>query len=692
MFNIQTFRIRYLSAIILLLLFLSSCVDDHLERLINGKVKVDLDPEIGVPIGQFNITIANLLRDDSLVVQDTVNRSLKIIYRQDSLIQQDVSDVLNIPSQSPSTTTAKVGKINIADFNLQQQLLLGEVIPNLNSATRLALNLAISNGIPVPFPVVPMQNGGSYSLPGIGSFSSANFYQGSLNFSLVNNWNTTINTLVITLKNPGNQIIGKIRLFNVASGASASSTINLSGKDLFSSLSYEIDSIFIPQGTQPVSVTFSQSLAIAISGTGLIVNSAVAHIPSQNLENDTSIIQFNTTNNEEIYDILLDSGFLNLSFISTLPLQISCTLQIPGIRDVNSSNTFSQNFTIQPGPIQNISIDLRNKIIDLKLLSQGYNQLNVIFSKSLLASIGNVIVDQNDSISFTYALINLKFATVRGFFGQKDISSDPSAIDLNLSTLKDLGGSFFLANPVLELKVQNSIGVPLTLDLEMLGKKIGQASVPLNSPNRALPYPVLLGGVASGNIQYDRSNSSLPELISLPPDSILVSGMIHLNPNSVRDTNFVTKDSHIMLGVEMEMPFELSAYGIGFGDTLELDGQIFKSLKSADLIFKTINGFPFDFASSFEFMDENYAVIHRDNLQLMQSAVIDNAGVVISSTSNTTSLILNENILSSLDKAKYLAVRFNMNTPQGGKRVVKLYSDYSILLKVGVQARLLLNP
>jgi len=76
----------------------------------------------------------------------------------------------------------------------------------------------------------------------------------------------------------------------------------------------------------------------------------------------------------------------------------------------------------------------------------------------------------------------------------------------------------------------------------------------------------------------------------------------------------------------------------------------------------------------------------------MQSAVIDNAGVVISSTSNTTSLILNENILSSLDKAKYLAVRFNMNTPQGGKRVVKLYSDYSILLKVGVQARLLLNP
>jgi len=664
----------------------AACIDDNLRKIMDGKVKVALDPDIAAPVGQFNITIANLLRNDSLVLQDTTNGSLKIVYRDDSLIRQEVSDILNIPNQPSTSTKAKVGKLNIDGFNIQQNLTINNILPNLDSITRRALFLADSLGQLTPFPEVPMQSGGTHSLGAIGSFSSANFDVGTLQFSITNNWSTTIQTLVIDLQNPGNQSVGKIRVFNLGTNSTQSVNIDLAGKSLFANLSFVIDSIFIPGGTQPVAVSLAQTINMNVTGSGLRVNSAVAQIPGQNLGNDTSTVAFNMPENEEIYEILLDSGSLKLKFNSSLQLGIACALRIPGIRDLNGQSVL-RNFVIQAGPPDSFDIDLANKIIDLKLLNQGFNQLQILFEKAIQPSVGNVSIDQNDSIQFTYALNNLKFNYVKGYFGQKDISSSPSAVDLDLATLKDLGGTFFLANPELKLKVQNSIGAPLNLDLNLSGRKAGQSPVFLNSPNRAIPHPTVLGTTATGQISYNSNNSSLPQLISMPPDSILAAGDIRLNPLGVTDTNFITKNSFIQLGVEMEMPFEMSASGVGFGDTLEFDGAVFESLKAATLVFKTINGFPFDFKARFTFMDSTYAPLFSDSLSIMESALINADGEVIETKSNISRLSMDESNLIPVRRAKYLAARLTMQTPQNGTRVVKLYSDYSIILKVGLDAK-----
>ena len=207
-------RLIKLTFLMLGLLLQSACIDDNLRKIMDGKVKVALDPDIAAPVGQFNITIANLLRNDTLVIQDTTNGSLKIIYRDDSLIRQEVGDFLTIPSQPSSTTKAKVGKLSIDGFNIQQSLEINDVMPNLDSITRRALFLADSLGLLTPFPEVPMQNGGLHSLGSVGSFASANFDAGTLQFNITNNWSTTIQTLVIDLQNPGNQSVGKIRVFN----------------------------------------------------------------------------------------------------------------------------------------------------------------------------------------------------------------------------------------------------------------------------------------------------------------------------------------------------------------------------------------------------------------------------------------------------------------------------------------------
>ena len=675
-----------LTFLLLGMLLQTACIDDNLRKIMDGKVKVALDPDISTPVAQFNITIANLLRKDTLVQQDTSNGTLKITYRDDSLIRQDVSDILTIPNQPSSTTKAKVGKLNIDGFNIQQSLTINNILPNLDSVTRRALFLADSLGLLTPFPEVPMQGGGLHTLGSVGSFASANFDAGTLQFSITNNWSATIQTLVIDLQNPGNQSVGKIRVFNLAPNGSQTVNIDLAGKPLFSNLSFVIDSIFIPGGTQPVAISLSQTIAINVLGSGLRVNSAVAQIPGQNLGNDTSMVAFNMLDSEEIYEILLDSGSLDLRFNSSLQLGIACELQIPGIRD-QAGQSVLRNFVIQAGPPDSFSIDLTNKIVDLKLLSQGFNQLQILFAKAILPSAGNVSIDQNDSIQFSYALKNLKFNYVKGYFGQKEISSSPRAVNLDLATLTDRGGTFFLANPELKLKVQNSIGAPLNLDLNLSGRKAGQSPVFLNSPNRAIPHPTVLGSTATGQISYNRNNSSLPQLISMPPDSILAAGEIRLNPSGVTDTNFITKNSYIQLGVEMDLPFELSASGVNFGKTLEFDGAVFESLKAATLVFKTINGFPFDFNARFTFMDSSYASLFSDSLNFMESAIINTDGEVIDTKSNISRLSMTEANLLQVRRAKYLDVRLTMQTPQNGTRVVKLFSDYSIILKVGIEAK-----
>jgi len=668
------------------LLLQTACIDDNLRKIMDGKVKVALDPDIAAPVGQFNITIANLLRNDSLVLQDTTNGSLKIVYRDDSLIRQEVSDVLNIPNQPSTSTKAKVGKLNIDGFNIQRSLLINDVLPNLDPITRRALFVADSLGVATPFPEIPLQGGGYHSLGSVSTFSNAFFDAGTLQFNMTNNWNATIQTLVIDLQNPGNQSVGKIRFVNVAPSTSQSVQIDLSGKILFSNLSFVIDSIYVPLSTQLVPVSLAQAMELSVSGTGLRINTAVAQIPGQNLGNDTSTVAFDMDDGEEIYEIFLDSGSLDLQFNSSLQLAIACSLQIPGIRDL-AGQSLLRGFVIQSGPPGYLNIDLSNKIIDLKQLSQGFNQLQVLFTKAILPSLGNISIDQNDSIEFTYALNNLKFNYVKGYFGQKDISSSPTSVDLDLTTLKDLGGTFFLANPELKLKIQNSIGAPLNLDLNLIGRKAGLSPVSLNSPNRAIPHPTVLGTTATGQISYNRNNSSLSSLISMPPDSIIAAGDIRLNPSGVIDTNFITKNSFIQLGVEMEMPFELSASGVGFGDTLEFDGAVFEALKAATLVFKTINGFPFDFKARFTFMDSTYAPLFSDSLNIMESAFINADGEVIDTKSNISRLSMDESSLIPVRRAKYLSARLTMQTPQDGTRIVKLYSDYSITLQVGLDAQ-----
>lgn len=675
-----------ISLLSLLLFSLSGCLKDKYNPA-NFK-SPDWEPGFGIPIATFNISLADALEGDSSLTIDSLDRSVKVVFRNDTLAEQSVGDILEIPSQAPTSTTLKLGTVSIDDFGSSQTVQLSALVNNLNPTTGNAINTAISLGIPTPFPPIPEQAGGTYNLPTVTDFSQVTFSEGGLVFTLNNGFPTTLDSVVMELRNSGSPTpLGIARFGNVAAFTQQTRRIDLSGRTLSNNMVFGITKIS-SAGTAPnnVSIQGTQSLTVSIDGDSLQVVNGIVILPSQDFSADTTRVDFATTENEELYQIDLNSGNIDFSFNSSISEPIRVQISLPSISV--GGTPINRIINIAPNSTTNENINLAGGIIDLTTdPQQAYNIIPVIVQASLVSSGTLQPIDSANSLTVTYGFGNIGFDVVRGYFGQKNIQIDESTLDLNLSFLKDLGGTVFLANPNIDLNVTNSIGAPIRLTLNMVGKTIAGQSVSLNAPAQILPFPTVPGQTASGSLSYNRNNSQLPQLLSLPPDTLTTGGLIVLNPNGNQGANFIASSASIKIGMEADLPFELSASNIGFGDTSDFDAaETLNGVLEAKLRFRNVNRFPFDMIMDITFLDSLDSPVHTISAPLVLSGVVDANGRVVAPTNSVSELALTRAAMPSILRAKKMAIKLRMSTSNNGTQVVKIYTDYDIKMTVGVEA------
>lgn len=646
------------------------------------------EPGIGIPLATFNISLANILGDDSTLTIDSVDKSVRVVFRNDTLAEQSVGDILEIPSQDPTSTTLKLGVVSIDDFGSSQTVLLSSLLNNLDPLTGTAINNGIALGIPTPFPPIPTQAGGSYNLPAINDFSQVTFSEGSLNFTLNNGYPTTLDSVVMELRNVGSSTpLGVARFGNVSPNTQQVKSISLAGQTMSNNLTFNITKISSAGTSTNVLIQGSQALTFSITGDSLQVVNGVVILPSQDFSADTTRVDFATGGNEELYGIDLSSGNINFSFSSSIAEPIQVRIHLPSISVGGSP--ISRLINIPPNTPVNENINLAGGTIDLTTdAQQAFNIIPVIVQASLVSSGTLQPIDSSNSLTVTYGFGNIAFDNVRGYFGQKNIQIDESTLDLNLSFLKELGGSIFLANPKIDLNVVNSIGAPIRLTLNMVGKTKDGRSEALNAPAQLMPFPSVPGTTASGSLSYDRNNSRLPFLLSLPPDTLTTSGLIVLNPNGNQGANFISNNSSIKIGMEADLPFELSARDIGFGDTSDFDGSIFEGIVRAKLRFRSENEFPFDMIMDVSFLDSTDALLHNVNAPLVLSGQVDANGRVFAPSNGLSELDLTAAAMPAVSRAKKMVIKLRMSTstlPNGSQQVVKIFTDYKLRLTVGVE-------
>ena len=665
-------------------LALSSCQSDVVDPT---NIDITADPIIALPLGEIGLTMDHLLIPDSSLIFDD-NTVYKVIVAQDSVFGIDVNDLINIPAQSPSSSSITMGTVAVSNVSLTQDIALGAVASDAGLTA-----ISSAHGSNAPFPQLNESNVGTYGGSGFGTFTSASFSNGTLTLGLTNDWPVPVSMGIDLVNASTGATILTYALNNVAAnGGTGSDTESLVNITLPNSIGFKITSLTSPgSGTNLVAIDTTDNLELAISSANLEVYNAITQISTQDISSDTQYVDLSTGGSEELRELMFSTASFDYEFVSTLAENLELNLNFPG-SDQNGVEV-DTTITIAAGATTTGSINLNGTILDLTQdPSQNHSRLPIAVAATLVGSGNMVNIDSSDALDMTFEMTNLQFGHIKGFFGTQQITIDPGAVDLAIDFLENFDGEISFAEPSIAMAVTNSIGLPIQLILDFNSFKDGTA-YGLNGPNYVLPYPTTLGNTATGTLTFDNTNSSIVDVFTLPKDSITYGGSVNVNHDTTTfgTENFVTNTSSISGDLLMEMPFYFTATGLGFYDTLATDQNNVDALpagttlESAKLLLQTTNTLPLDASLNLTFYDANWNTILVKDFGLMKSGIPDTNGIIVAPNVLDTELELDASEATAVLEAVHITAEATMDTYNVGTDPVKLRTDATLNLNLGVQ-------
>ena len=663
---------------------LSSCQSDVVDPT---NIDITADPIIALPLGEIGLTMDHLLIPDSSLIFDD-NTVYKVIVAQDSVFGIDVNDLISIPAQSPSSSSISMGTVAVSNVSLTQDIALGAVASDAGLTA-----ISSAHGSNAPFPQLNESNVGTYGGSGFGTFTSASFSNGSLTLGLTNDWPVPVSMGIDLVNASTGATILTYAMNNVAAnGGTGSDTESLVNITLPNSIGFKITSLTSPgSGTNLVAIDTTDNLELAISSANLEVYNAITQISTQDISSDTQYVDLSTGGSEELRELMFSTASFDYEFVSTLAENLELNLNFPG-SDQNGVEV-DTTITIAAGATTTGSINLNGTILDLTQdPSQNHSRLPIAVAATLVGSGNMVNIDSSDALDMTFEMTNLQFGHIKGFFGTQQITIDPGAVDLAIDFLENFDGEISFAEPSIAMAITNSIGLPIQLVLDFNSFKDGTA-YGLNGPNYVLPYPTTLGNTATGTLTFDNTNSSIVDVFTLPKDSITYGGSVNVNHDTAMfgTENFVTNTSSISGDLLMEMPFYFTATGLGFYDTLATDQNNLDALpagttlESAKLFLQTTTTLPLDASLNLTFYDANWNTILVKDFDLMESGIPDANGIIVAPNVLDTELELDASEATAVLEAVHITAEATMDTYNVGTDPVKLRTDATLNLNLGVQ-------
>jgi len=663
---------------------LSSCQSDVVDPT---NIDITADPIIALPLGEIGLTMDHLLIPDSSLIFDD-NTVYKVIVAQDSVFGIDVNDLISIPAQSPSSSSISMGTVAVSNVSLTQDIALGAVASDAGLTA-----ISSAHGSNAPFPQLNESNVGTYGGSGFGTFTSASFSNGTLTLGLTNDWPVPVSMGIDLVNASTGATILTYAMNNVAAnGGTGSDTESLVNITLPNSIGFKITSLTSPgSGTNLVAIDTTDNLELAISSANLEVYNAITQISTQDISSDTQYVDLSTGGSEELRELMFSTASFDYEFVSTLAENLELNLNFPG-SDQNGVEV-DTTITIAAGATTTGSINLNGTILDLTQdPSQNHSRLPIAVAATLVGSGNMVNIDSSDALDMTFEMTNLQFGHIKGFFGTQQITIDPGAVDLAIDFLENFDGEISFAEPSIAMAITNSIGLPIQLVLDFNSFKDGTA-YGLNGPNYVLPYPTTLGNTATGTLTFDNTNSSIVDVFTLPKDSITYGGSVNVNHDTAMfgTENFVTNTSSISGDLLMEMPFYFTATGLGFYDTLATDQNNLDALpagttlESAKLLLQTTTTLPLDASLNLTFYDANWNTILVKDFGLMESGIPDANGIIVAPNVLDTELELDASEATAVLEAVHITAEATMDTYNVGTDPVKLRTDATLNLNLGVQ-------
>jgi hypothetical protein len=497
------------------------------------------------------------------------------------------------------------------------------------------------------------------------------------------------------------QILTQDTFVNLMPQQTQVKTINLSGKHVEGTLTAQILDLNSPGGN--VLIDTSNSLIITMTAHDLVVNTATAVFPAQNIIEQDQQNKYNLSGGAELNELRIKSGTLLMNLKSTIQQQSHLEFSLPSATDM-FGNSISVSEDIPAAPVGGTS-DL-NKTFDLagysfNLTGLSGTEHNTYFTH-LVASIDStgalVTISKEDSVIINYTLQDIVPEYVQGYLGQQIINIGPSQTPFE-GFKNIVSGSLGLEQADVSLSIVNGIGVSGRINIYDLTSvnTLTENSVPLTWNLLSTPLeipPATDNPFLPSFTIYDinNSNSNFTTLVENLPDQLQYSLDIFINPlgNVSNYMDFAYDTSAIYVNLNLSVPLSFIANDLVLQDTFDFS---LGSPEEGDPIIKegtfnliADNGFPFTTSSQLYFYDDqmNYLDSLFTSPNTIAAAILNDGCLVAEKTITVLTMNIDENKMNRLRNSKKVIIRssFNTSSTSACSSYLKIYNYYLLGIKL----------
>ena len=653
-----------------------------------------------IPIAKSDLSLGNIVGDT--LIKTNNDSSLQLVYESTIYSLKPGDGAFQIPD------TAVKGNYNLSalaltDKVIQYNLSLGQAASQMGAQGAFII---ANNGQQATIPPIVNQSTGDNNVDATQFFQSADVQSGWLDITVYNGFPIDISNIEFQIKNQASQaIVADTTFTNLASGTTSTKSVNLSGKTVEGTLVFKIIDLDSPGSAGTVTIDTTDALQITMQARDMIVTSATAIFPSQNIIDQEQETVYNLSGGAKLKFAKVKSGKLELTIHSAVKQLVHFQYGFPGTTDQwGTAIIDSSDLPAAPqGGLSSLyrEYDLAGYTLDLSGINHNTYNSFVNHIKARIDSTGLVqTISSADSMYIDYRLVDVVPEYIEGYLGQQILTLGPDETSFNL--FKNIqSGSIGLEDVSVGIEIENGVGVDARLNLYELtavnsksGQNISLSNSIINSPQniaRATNPPLT---TTHSLFALNTSNSNIKNMIECLPDRMKYKLDLFVNPNgNVSNYNdFGFYDSPLNVNLNVNMPLSVQANALVFADTVSFDlskasEQGADAIKNGIITIIADNGFPLQANLQLYLYDEWGGFL--DSLMasphLINAAPVNTTNCKVQAPLRSTIEAVADDIkMEKIRNAKTAVVKavFDTRQPVSCGDYTRIYSTYHLNVKL----------
>ncbi|TKG90133.1 hypothetical protein EYV94_24325 [Puteibacter caeruleilacunae] len=668
------------------LLCLNSCNTDEfdLDKLSD---KVNWQPDVMVPVMKSDWRLFDLVNQDSTIFRVDEENLIRVIYREDSLVNIVVNDLFEVQDgQELMNESLDFDVLKIPDIHKADIIALTEFLKNIGGVYS-TLDLDHKTTVTLP-DYATSGNLGEYDLSIADLLEKATFAKGILKIDITNNTPVAMQPLFDLIFDGEDR--EQLDFGMIEPQQTITKEYDLSGRTVNSTLKFRLVKFSTPGSKKAVAVDGNTAVKLGVTISGGRITAGILNVTEDSKLKKSKNATVKLDDQIKLQRLKLKSGTMDYSVYSEFKNDVIVRFILPSAK-VGDKVFYKDVFVGSKAKAEG-TWDISDVDIDLgTVANKPYNKLPISYEVTIADGSNKFIFDSSEKVRLSLLLNEPKIEYAQGNFGKQQIKIKRDEIDIDMDFWDDIKGDFKIQNPELRFKIKSSAGVPglLKLNLEASNKE-GEVQK-LNAQPQMVPYPVdLRESPLIGEVVYDNSNSDIVRIVSLPPSGkVEYDGILEINPEDNDDmNNFMSHESAILVDFEIDMPLVIQTNNLGVDERIGLTGSEFEKVTKAELVINYENEIPMDVEVKIGLLGEEDVVLEEISPDVLPAATVDKQGNAAGSTVGSIRIELTDDQLIKLKNSEAIGLVVRIKSAKGGDIPVRLLADYLLKLNVVVEASL----